>query len=100
MPNIPRAAAIRAEFGFRFQNLLPEFLQIPAQRRECLLRGALPRLDILFDEGLGQGVGQVGGQLRVARLAHDPDDAAASRGHDLQVLFHFLDRRSCGRHRR
>ena len=86
------AAAIRAEFGFRLANLRPEFLEIPVQPLECLLRRALSRLNTLLDKSLRKGIGHVGGQSRVARLEHDPDDATASRSDDLQVLFHFLDR--------
>ena len=44
---------------------------------------ALPRLDSLVDEGLGQGVCDIGSQLGSACVAYDLDNTAASRGHNL-----------------
>src|SRR6476659_2891735 len=56
-----------------------------------LLSGALPRLYGLFDERLGQSVRHVGGNLGVARVVKNADDAAASRRHNLEVLLYYLD---------
>src|SRR5439155_24373031 len=82
------------EFGFRLDKNLPEFLEIHAQQGVSLPRGTSSRLDALFDEGLGQGIRDVCGQLWVAGGARNPDNAAASRGQNVQVLLHFLERRA------
>ncbi len=67
-----------------------EFLPEGFVRLPC---GALPRLDVLFDEGPGQGVCEVGCQLRVARIADNLDDAAVPQGHNPNVLSQLARKR-------